>query len=298
MRYLLLTICCGAILFFESCEGCKENNTPINFNNTTSAGDSTYVLEASAVPAADPHSVLIEEFTGQDCSSCPAAHAVLENLVTSHPGRVNVVGMYIYGPPQAIPPAGSVHDFRDSTATTLSASVYGAVSGIPSGGVDRIPVSGSVLCYSGDWPNAVDAQLATANVINLSVQSTYNATGNEATITAQVIYTSAVSVPQNLSIVIVEDSMTDLQANGIHIDAGYLFRNVYRAVLTDVPFGNPLTTTAGDAKEKGRVFRRIFTYKPKTDFIPAHCRVVAFVSAPGTGTDYTVYQSAQTKLVP
>jgi hypothetical protein len=300
MKNKFLVICCIALAF----AGCKENDAPIDFGTAVTAGnDSTYVLPVTSIPAADPHNVLIEDFTGQSCSNCPAAHDVLEGLIAT--GHVNVVSLYITNFIQTTPPNGAIYDFRDSTATLICSGIYLGVtgSGIPAGGVDRVPVSSTLLLYSAGWSGAVATQKAVIDSVNLAVASSYNSSDSVATIKVTITYLKPMSTPQNISIVVVEDTMYDKQEDGTTVDNSYLFTDVYRGMVTSIPAGDAILSTMA-TKEAGRVYWRRYTYKLKGQgshpaIDPTHCRVIAFVNAPGGGTgDYHVLQSVQTKLAP
>ena len=301
MKKILFAICGAAVLF----TGCKEHDQPLIIVQSV---DSSYVV--TPAPAAEAHNVLIEEFTGQTCSNCPAAHAELEGIASSHPaGSVNIIGMYLYNIPQAVPDIGtSKYDFRDSTATNISTAIYGGVNQLPGAGIDRVPGSTGLQLGSGDWPNAVNTRLAVTTPVNLHVQSSYSAATGTATITVFVTYTSSVSTAQNLSVVVVEDSMVDIQEEPLFgafpsgYDSSYLFTNVFRGMVSSPPVGDPILATI-PIKQPGQVDRRIYTYKPKV-FPPAtpainvsRCRVIAFVNN-ANGSDKQVVQSAQCKLAP
>jgi hypothetical protein len=298
MKKILLAFCSGCVLF----AGCKENDVPYVFTNVP-AVETTYVV--SQVPAADAHNVLIEEFTGQSCSNCPAAHVVLDSIIAAHPaGTVNVVGMYIIGPPQSNP-LGK-HDLRDSIATNISNQVFNGISSMPVASIDRLPVAGILLQGSGSWSGVTSTRLSAADPLNLTVRSNYNATTGVATIIATVTYTQQVSIPQNISLVIVEDSIVDMQLYSVFdpaypsgVDTFYEFTNVFRGMISSPPFGDVINTPTVK-KEAGRVYSRTYTYKPKniTPAIkPEHCRVIAFVNT-NNGADYHIVQSAQCPLKP
>jgi hypothetical protein len=144
--------------------------------------------------------------------------------------------------------------------------------------------------------------MANADSVNLKISSTYS--GATATIIATVTYTQPVTGTQNLTLDLVEDSIYDYQSDnsgGAHFDTGYLFTNVFRDMITLSPQGDAFLDSL-NVKERGRVFRRIYTYTLPTitghpAINPAHCRVVGFVSIPGTGGKYEIMQSAQTKLM-
>lgn len=294
MNKIIVSLACFVALHLA---GCKEYNTPLDFGGD-SISDTTYTL--STVPPAQQHNVLVEEFTGQSCTNCPAAHDFLRTQALLYPGRINVVALYIFGPIQSRPPHGSIHDFRDSIATQINSQVYNAVNLLPSGGVDRIAVSGQVSLGKDLWANAINTQLAIIDSINLGLETRHNAKDDLDTIIVKITYINQVSTKKNLSLVIVEDTMYDYQENGLHIDSGYLFTNVFRDMLTTVPGGVEIGTDR-PVKEPGRVYQQIYTYKPKTlaapnpPIKPKHCKVIAFVHNWGSG-NYRIVQSANCPL--
>lgn len=276
--------------------GCKEKDTLINFgNSTTPSTDSAYV---GPVPATQPHNVLIEEFTGQDCPACPSGHATLDAIAAQagNEGRINIVSVYYEGGTQTQPPAGAKYDFRIQASSDLSNLVYGRVNGIPSAGIDRVPYQGKLYFESTNWPDAINSRKAEVDSLNLGVESSF--ANGTATIKVTVTYTKEVVNPNNLSVYVVEDSMVDVQAKGLVLDNNYLFLDVLREMLTTAGTGDPFLQGMA-VKQPGQVYWRKYTYKPDLAKInPAHCRVVAFVNNPGIGGDYKVLQSAQCRLVP
>ena len=294
MNKLSIAICLGVILF----AGCREHSIPIDFGQVSATKtETTYMLSASAIPPADPHNVLIEEFTGQDCDICPSAHTILEGIEAN--GQVNVIGLYITNFNQTEPPKGALYDFRHATATLIGNNIYGGISAMPQGGIDRVPSGGSLLLGRSIWSSAVNDQKLVKDPLNLSVLSSF--TGGIATITATVTYLQTMSTKQNLTIVIVEDSIIDKQLTPTGVDNNYLFTDVFRDMITAAPLGDAILDTMA-VKQVGRVYSRIYKYTPPlmTPAInPAHCRVIAFVNAPGgTSGDFHVYQSVQTKMAP
>ncbi len=298
MKKILLALCGGFILF----AGCKENDALIV---VTRAVDSTFTVPVPATT--DAHNVLVEEFTGQSCSNCPAAHSLLESIVSHHaPGSVNVIGLYIDGNPQSVPNAFSKHDLRDSIASNIGTDVYGGVSQMPGAGIDRTPVAGILQLGSGSWSDFINSQLSITDPLNLSVQSSYNSTTGIAEITATIIYTQTVTVPQNISVAVVEDSIIDIQEYPITdptytsgYDTFYVFKSVFRGMVSTPPFGDPILAKI-TTKNPGQGYQIHYSYKPKSivpAIVPAHCRVIAFVNTIN-GSDYHVVQSVQCKLTP
>lgn len=293
MKKLLFAICAGALLW----AGCKEHDIPIDFS-IKAISDTTYVL--TSVPPAAPHQVLVEEFTGQTCPNCPQAHADLDAISLAHSGFVNVISLYTYGNPQSKPPAVHIYDFEDTTATNLLTTIYANVGGLPAAGIDRVAESGSIVQVgNSSWDGYITTQLGVADPLNLTVTSTYDSSKTTATITATVTYTQAQSTPQNLSIVVVEDSMYDNQEFPSGGDQLFWFKDVFRGMVTAIA-GDVLQVTAGnDVKEAGRFFQKVYSYglPAKTPALkPAHCRVIAFVNS-SAGADKHIFQSAQCPLI-
>ena len=272
---------------------CKEKGPKINFTDPIVA-DTTFLV--SPVPAVDTHNVLAEEFTGQSCPNCPAAHELLNSLAAN--GRLNIIGLYVYGVAQATPPAGHAYDFRDSTATDICTAIYGGapLSGIPCGGIDRVPVGGQLAPYAGAWTNAISLRQNIPDSLNLSLHSGYNAVDSIDTVIATVTYTTQVSTPQSLSIAVVEDSIIDLQETTSGTDPNYVFTNVFRGMIPGANGTDILTAYA--VKAPGRVDRRTYLYKPKAGMKAKNCRLIAFVSYSSTFSSKAVLQSVQTKMIP
>ena len=284
-------------MFFASC---KEKAPNIILTEAGVVLDTTYVV--SPVPPTDPHNVLMEEFTGASCTNCPAAHETLLSLSHASPGRINIVGLYCYNITQTRPPNGAVYDFRDSVATDVASSVFLGVSSLPSGGVDRWNNTGAILMLQGSWGSTIESRKNVVDSLNLAITSSYNAATREDTITATVTYTQTVAAPHNLSIVITEDSIIDVQEYPAipsspfpsgHDDE-YVFTNVFRGMVTNTPYGDPILATM-PVKEPGRVYRHIYIHKIKEGIKPEHCHVIAFINST---VDKSVMQSVQTKMKP
>jgi len=301
MKKVLITICCATLVF----AGCKEHDTPIDFGTAVVAGsDSTYKL--ASVPATQPHNVLVEEFTGQDCANCPAAHSILDVIAAGSAGRINIVSLYFTGGPQTFPPGNAIYDFRDSFATNISNNLYPSISALPSAGIDRTPYQSQlVLQGSALWGAAISAQEDLIDSVNLGISSSYNSTTGIVTITDTVTYTQNVTTQQNISIYIVEDSLKDEQADNREVsgyDTAYIFNDVFRAMIATPLTGDPILNSMA-VKPAGQLYWRKYTFNPATTLSgatkiinPLHCRVIAFINNTGTGSDYRVLQSVQCPL--
>jgi hypothetical protein len=291
-RSLLAVSCC--ILIFSSC---KEKAPVIDFG-LPKGTDTTFVV--TPVPPAEQHNVLVEEFTGQSCSNCPAAHEALNEIEHAHPGRVNVLGLYFEGITQTKPPVDARYDFRHGDSKLISISVYSGVNAIPAAGIDRISVNGTLKIDRSVWASTVTNRLAVETPINLKVESSFNEGDTQASITVTLVYTKTVDFAHNLSIAIVEDSMVDVQeypsTDPVHPskDEEYVFTNVFRGMVTAAPAGDPILSSL-IVKEPGRVVVLNYKHKVTNVLSPSKCRVFAFVSSLKAG-DPEIIQSAQVKM--
>lgn len=294
MKNIILPIIILATIF----AGCTEIGPPISFSNGIYT-DSVY--RVSPVPASAPHQVLIEEFTGQSCTNCPAGHHDLYLLDSANPGRLNIIGYYVQGLSLTTPPNGAIYDFRTTIATTIGNFLYGGINTLPVAGIDRDPV-GTVTTANllqidrGNWDNLVPTLLSVVDSVNLSVSSSYNTTTDSAKISVTITYTKNVTSYQNLSIAIVEDSMVDLQDEFPVNDPNYIFTDVLRDYVTYVPTGDAILPYQ-TPKTAGTALTRTYVHGISSTWIPAHCRVIAYILSTNAPY-YTIWQSAQCKLVP
>lgn len=302
MRNSILAISCIVMLLAS----CTEKPPVINFGGGT-AVDTTYVLDPADIPVAQPHNVLMEEYTGASCTNCPAAHKVLEQIEKDHPGRINLLGLYITGPLQTKPPHHAKFDFRDKDATLISTEIYGGVNILPSGGIDRVPVNGSIRIEKGLWVSNIESQLNVNEPVNIELASSYDSASGMATVIVTLTYTGEVDYAHNLSIAVAESGIIDVQeypANDPEhpgADEEYEFNNVFRGMVTPAPFGDQILP-AMPVKEAGRVVIRKYTFDlaslvdegdEVTVINPDNCKVVAFVNR---ADDYRIIQSNEIRL--
>ena len=307
MKKLTLAFCCITAILFAGCSGCKEVSPVIRFGSEQ-VTDTTYLI--NPVPAAQPHNVLVEEFTGESCSNCPAGRAILDKAISSNPaGSINVISLYQNIEGECRPPDTANYDLRTDDASTIANSIiYNNIEDVnfgalPGAGIDRVPLSAGTGAWLSktDWAGQISSRLASPDSINLSVYSTCK--NGIATITVGITYTQAMSTLQNLSIAVVEDSIIDFQEVSFGaVDHFYVFNDVLVGMVTPAGTGDPILGTMA-VKEAGRFAQRVYSYtipvSHKKGLVnPSHCRVVAFVHRPQSASpDFQIYQSQQTKLM-
>jgi thiol-disulfide isomerase/thioredoxin len=301
MKKLLLSLSVCTILF----SACKEKAPYVRLTPEPPKSEIFYIL--SPVPAAEQHNVLVEDFTGASCPNCPAAHETLEQIVEAQNAtskRVNVISLYITNYPQTEPPHGAKMDFRDSTATEIQKNIFQSLLGMPIGGVDRRPFGASATtvyqCAPSDWSSAIQSRLSLADSINLDITSTYDAATGKAKVITKVTYLYPTTQMHNLSIAIVEDSFVDVQEDNrlpSYKDTAYHFNDIYRGMITSVPFGDVIAAAQPD-KVAGFTCETTYNIDVPSRLNPANCRLIAFVHKGQTDGGVNIMQSKQTKLKP
>lgn len=260
---------------------CKETPPPINYGGAVVV-DTTYE-DAANIPAAEPHEVLVEEFTGQSCTNCPAAHESLEKIREEHNNHVNVIGLYYEGISQTKPPTGAKYDLRQAAAKETANTVYGGVNSIPAAGVERFAPSGSgIKLAPAEWENAITTRLAVPTPVNIKIDSRYNATDRIDSVKITLTYTGTVSYKHNMCIAVLEDSIIDKQeypsTHPIYPgeNPNYVFKNVFRSMVNGTISGDAVLP-AMPVKNPGRVIVRNYTYKVPENHNPDHCHLVAYI---------------------
>lgn len=281
---------------------CKETPPPINYGGAKVV-DTTYE-DVANIPAAEPHEVLVEEFTGQSCTNCPAAHESLEKIREEHNDHVNIIGLYYEGISQTKPPTGYKYDLRQPAAKEIANTVYGGVNSIPSAGVERYSPGGSgIKLGQAEWGNAITTRLAVPTPVNMKIESRYNATDRIDSVRITLKYTGTVAYKHNMCIAVLEDSIIDKQeypsTHPIYPkeNPNYVFTNVFRSMVTGSISGDAVLP-ALPVKNPGRVIVRNYTYKVPDNLNPDHCRIVAYIiKTEETATDKgIIIHSRQAKM--
>lgn len=242
-------------------------------------------IEPGNGPAPPPQevtrNVLLEEFTGHRCSTCPAAHLVAKQLDNLYGDRLVVVGIHAtntFAAPLSPPaPDGRYStDFRTPAGDAYT-NAFG-VSFLPTGVVSRKPYNGSMTKAQGTWGSAISALVNEPAAFALRVaQAQYNAGQNKVNILVEAITLRNVEADHKLTLYILEDNVVDWQLNAqapVPDVPDYLHRHVLRTTVNGTwgELAIPAGTQTGDTLR--------FEY-PNVDVDPAwngpNCSVVAYL---------------------
>jgi hypothetical protein len=279
----------GFVISIALLSSCSEVGPNIQPPGNTALSDTTYIDPNPAV--AQQKAVLIEEFTGVQCSNCPLGHAIVKQLVEDNPGRVVGVSMHSISI-LSDPLPSSSQDLRNEEAEIVGDDLV--VDSKPLASIDRTLNGGFFVSPRFAWGGYVNTQLNLSTPVNVTIETAYDAGEREATITITVQYTSAVNVKNKLSVYLLEDSIetTQLQPDNSEIE-NYLHKDVLRDIVS-APLGDILPVD-GDLYATGRTFKRVYRRALEPQWKEEQVKVVAFVHAFENGSKQ-VYQTAEVKL--
>lgn len=274
MIRIVTTILFAFMLAFAS-SSCKEIGPNIDLGGPgrdATLADTTYV--AATVEAAQTKNVLLEDFTGVRCKNCPLGAAQAASLLALYPDRLIVVAQHSQFLNQPYPGEPDLRIDESQDLETMLAPVLGK----PSGAIDRRIFSGETVILQASvnkWANLVTQALTETTPVNLHIETDWNATTRNLTVTVTVHYTGTETGENRLSVMLTEDNIiaTQLQPDD-SVDSNYLQRHVLRQMFTR--FNGELLT--GD-KTPGRVFVKGFVIEGvDAEFNADELKVIATVS--------------------
>lgn len=256
--FLLLTLAC--IL-----PACEELGPAIDFTETNAALiDTSYTTDSVFTPQS--RVVLIEDFTGQECPNCPAAHEVIADIIADHGDAVAATTLYNYfldvdeELPYVTPEAQEIGDY------------YGGISFWPQGTVNRKNYGSGVLIPKEQYAANTEAELAIAPQCNIGLATIYDETTRDLTVTVIIKYTADVSTANHLSVAICENNIIDFQINESGEIPDYVHNHVLRKMLT-LATGTALS----ESNLAGRVYIKQFAITLPEDWVKENLDVIAYV---------------------
>lgn len=211
-------------------QSCMEVGPDINFlADIVNVNDTTYMAPIEQ-PA--PRKVLIEEFTGVRCVNCPLGHQRAKDIMAANPNRVYTAGLHtgLFSTPYPY----NIHDFRLPEANAIE-NLLGAQS-YPSGAVDRKLFSSEnfIILNINKWENYVNSQLALPTPYKIELTTSYDTSTRVLQVAATTKLTSTSTDTVNVSVMILENNITDVQLTPQGIDTFYNHQHVLRAMFTPV----------------------------------------------------------------
>ncbi len=203
---------------------------------------------------------VLEEFTGVNCTWCPAGHVIANNIKAADPNNVILINIHS-GSFANVTPGNP--DFKTPEGNAIDAMPGMGITGYPAGAMNREVLSGSVMAGSRSlwtgWANTIKNQSADCNV---ALQGTLDVQTRVLTIDVEVYYTANSPVPTNsLNVFLLESLIPGPQINGSNVnlsnynpDGTYNHNHVLRKAITPT-FGMTIPTTT-----MGTLFTTQLTY--------------------------------------
>lgn len=252
-------------LAFVWATGCEEVNPPIDLT------ERAYETGVGAPVSPDDKVVLIEDFTGAACPNCPDAHIAIGNAYAAYPGQVVAIAEYNY----FADPLHADEDLRTEEALLLN-DYLGPAIGWPASFIDRkdfdnddyMPeIPANVVPYCGD-------QVVLTPPCNITITNTYDATSRKLDVVVRVDYTSAVTLQNKLSVVLIENGIIAAQVDdnvGGEVE-DYEHNHVMRDMLSYY-LGDALP----EENVPGRWYTFVYSTTLPTEWNADNMAVVAFV---------------------
>lgn len=221
----------------------------------------------------NPQKVLLIDFTGHTCKSCPKAHKAINQLTGLYGSRLVPVEFHLGYFAKPMTSGKFTTDFRTPEGTLLE-SYFDFVS-FPTGTVQTLDKD-QLQPYA-SWSSAVSADILGDSPVKIEIFPVY--LPGLRTITPEIRITSleAVEGPLNLAVYLVEDGIVDWQKDEDFDPMDipdYVHNHVFRTSLNGL-WGEPVGTPSGMVK--GNIFERDYSKVPDAGWRVEKCSIIAFV---------------------
>ncbi len=260
MKKLIYAVIVGLGFIGTSCDHVENPFPPavnVDLDTTIYPGNwSDYVAnewpDFTLLPNDDPdRNALIEDYTGHNCTACPAAGAVAHSLHEANPSRVFVAS--VHSSPngmssfQAILAPNFIIDFTNENGLDLG-YYFGMTLpnsgffGNPSGTVNRTNDAGEYFSGSGNWSTRVGNILASPLKVTIKAKLNYYESPKKGYFLHTEIEKDP-SITSELGIVVcmMEDSLVGTQLDNGVVVPNYVHRDIFRGSIDGQTWGRTLT---------------------------------------------------------
>lgn len=253
------------------CLSCEGTSTPLN-------------------PETIVKKVLMEEFTGVRCVNCPQAKLEIDNLQSDALFGKDFIAVSFHAGFFSRPYNNSINDYRTDQGNDILEFLDQPI-GFPSGVINRKQFSGEddlqIEAFA-TWGGFVSQELEEAALISLDLETTYNASNRILNVSVDITPIQNISEALNLSLLITEDDIVDVQLTPDGIIEDYAQSHVFRTMLTNT-FGNPIN----EALVANQSISSIFSFTLPNEWVAENCNVIAFVHQAAQGKEVLQAEEAQ-----
>lgn len=228
--------------------------------------------------------VLLEDLTGQNCTNCPEAHAIIDQLNEQYGD--NIIAVSVHGGGFGVPVERTNFTSNYVGLMTPEGAEYNDArqpAGWPTGLVNRT----GGLSERDTWPALVRAALELDAPVGIDLSATLSADGTTIDI-ATVLHPSA-DIKAFYQLWIVEDGIVAFQRSGSKRVPDYVHNHVLRAAVNGV-WGESVTLTEGIHTSMSHSIA--LRYNDHERWVAENLSVVAFVYNDEAG----VLQAERVKL--
>ena len=219
--------------------------------------------------------VLLEDYTGMQCVNCPDAAAIIDNIHHTFGDNFIAVGLHpTSGPYQAVMPG------KDGVMVNLSSDDADAyykkysVKAFPTAMIDRSTFDGSKLLDNKDkWAAYVNQQMTASTPVNLSMESTYDATTRTVTLATDIEFSEAVGETLYLQLWVIENGIIGPQVTAKGVNWEYEHNHVLRSAINGT-WGESL---GASFNANQRLETITTTYTLNEAWKAGNCEIVGFV---------------------
>ena len=230
--------------------------------------------------------VVLEEYTGTNCTWCPDGHRLANILAETNPDRVVLINIHQGGF------AGSNPNYKTQWGNALAAQTR--LAGYPTGTINR---RNFPSLYGGDtlamdrgipWTTAAGIVMGEQSIVNVAAQVNIDVETRIMTVTVEAYYTGNADTNINmLNVALIQNDVVGPQLGleknptQITLDGKYIHMHMLRDLITG-QWGDTLSVASGNIPA-GTFFRKIYidTLPTSINNVPLELvdlAIVAFVS--------------------
>ncbi|PWH84854.1 Omp28-related outer membrane protein [Brumimicrobium oceani] len=281
----------GASFIFASCDKVEnpyEKVATINVDTNLYQGLwSDYLANEYPVFTQNSNTgvnVLIEDYTGHTCITCPNAADIAHDIHTNNPERVFIASIHT-GPGTLSFQAADANASKYYTDHTNPEGIaYGdefksgfGFFGNPQGTVNRKKGNAEMFSQSGVWQSRAD-NILSANVLKVNLQSVFNyyPTANGGYLHVEVEKKTSEAIDMNTVVYVIQDSLVDWQKMPDNSDNEfYVHRDKHLGSIDNNPFGIP-TFNAGDAAGTKKIIDYSYVLPQDLDIANMHFLIYVY----------------------
>ena len=227
---------------------------------------------------------LLEEFTGINCTYCPAGHVIASNLKNANGANFWVMNVHVGS--FSTPGAGQP-DFRTTFGTGLVNQA--ALTGYPAGTINRHLFAGlgqnaGTAMGRGNWSNATTQIRAIAAYVNVAVEAQVDEQSRQLRVIVQHHFTANGTTTNKLNVALLQNNVEGPQTGAQTYNPGniqptgkYLHQHMLRHFITG-QWGTAITNTAAGTTTTDTLYYTIPASLNNIAYDLGNLEVVAFIT--------------------